>query len=208
MFNFRTKEDEFFKSFSESARLLRDGAHILNEVMNDHTKIGEKITQMANLEHTADDHNDEIIDRLNQTFITPMDREDIYAMANMLDDGVDFMQGIIERMMLYRTGKPSEGAIELSRLMTDCSEEIVKAFELLKNIKGNQHKILDHTRKVVVLESEGDRIYRQEVAHLFTSGGDTLEIIKWKEVLENLEDALDHYEKIADLLRGVVMKYA
>lgn len=208
MFNFRSKEDEFFKSFSESARLLRDGACILHEVMNDHTKIGEKITQIANLEHKADDHNDAIVDKLNQTFITPMDREDIYAMANMLDDGVDFIQGILERMMLYRTGKPSEGAVELSRLLSDCSEEIVKAFDLLKNINGNQHKILDHTRKVVVLESEGDRIYRQEVAHLFTSGGDTLEIIKWKEVLEYLEDALDHYEKIADLLRGVVMKYA
>ncbi|MPM40980.1 hypothetical protein SDC9_87629 [bioreactor metagenome] len=208
MFNFRSKEDEFFKLFSESARLLRDGAYILNEVMNDYTQIGEKIPQMANLEHEADDHNDAIIDKLNQTFITPMDREDIYAMANALDDGVDVIQGILERMMLYRTGKPSEGAIELSRLMADCADEIVKAFELLKNIKGNQHKILDHTRKVVVLESEGDRIYRQEVAYLFTSGGDTLEIIKWKEVLENLENALDHYESIADLIRGVVMKYA
>ncbi|MGI6093701.1 MAG: DUF47 family protein [Veillonellaceae bacterium] len=208
MFNFRSKEDEFFKLFSESAKLLRDGAYILNEVMNDHAKIGEKITQMANLEHEADDHNDAIIDKLNQTFITPLDREDIYAMANMLDDGVDAVQGILERMMLYRTGKPSEGAIELSRLMADCADEILKAFELLKNIKGNQHKILDHTRKIVVLESEGDRIYRQEVAYLFTSGGDTLEIIKWKEVLENLENALDHYESIADLIRGVVMKYA
>lgn len=208
MFKFKSKEDEFFKLFSVSARLLRDGACILNEVMNDHTKIGEKVTQIADLEHEADDNNDAIIDKLNQTFITPMDREDIYAIANMLDDGVDGIQGIIERMMLYRTGKPSEGAIELSRLIVDCSDEIVKAFELLKNIKGNQHKILDHTRKIVVLESEGDRIYRQEVAHLFTSCGDTLEIIKWKEVLEYLENALDHYEDIADLIRGVVMKYA
>lgn len=208
MFSFRSKEDEFFKLFLESAGLLRDGAYILNEVMNDHTKIGEKIPQMAKLEHEADDQNDAIIDKLNQTFITPLDREDIYAIANMLDDGVDFIQGILERMMLYRTGKPSNGAIELSRLMTDCADEIVKAFDLLKNIKGNQNKILDHTRKIVVLESEGDRIYRQEVAHLFTSGGDALEIIKWKEVLENLEDALDHCESIADLIRGVVMKYA
>ncbi|MPM45144.1 hypothetical protein SDC9_91830 [bioreactor metagenome] len=208
MFKFKSKEDEFFRFFAESAKSLRDGAYILSEVMNDHTKIGEKISQMANLEHQADDQNDAIIDKLNQTFITPMDREDIYAMANMLDDGVDFIQGILERMILYRTGKPSTGAIELSRLIVDCADEIVKAFELLKNIKGNQNKILDHTRKIVVLESEGDRIYRQEVAHLFTSGGDTLEIIKWKEILENLENVLDHYEKIADLIRGVVMKYA
>lgn len=208
MFGFRSKEDEFFRLFAESTRLLREGAYILHEVMGDYTKIGEKIPQIANLEHEADDINDDIIDKLNQTFITPLDREDIYSLANMLDDGVDFIQGTLERMMLYRTGQPSEGAVQLSNLVTQCADELVHAFDLLKNIKGNQEKILGHTRKIVSLESEGDRIYRQEVAHLFTSCGDPLEVIKWKEVLENLEDALDHCESIADLLRGVIMKYA
>ena len=166
------------------------------------------MTQVSNLEHAADDVNDAIIDKLNQTFITPLDREDIYSMATLLDDGVDYLQGTVERMLLYRTGQPSPGAIELTRLLVDCTEELVKAFDLLKNIRGNQHKILDHTRKITVLESEGDRIYRQEVANLFTSCPDPIEIIKWKEVLEYLEDTLDHCEDIADLLRGVVMKYA
>lgn len=207
MFQFKSKEDEFFKLFCESARSLRDGAYILSEVINDHTTVCEKISQMTNLEHKADDQNDAIIDKLNKTFITPMDREDIYTMANMLDDGVDFIQDIHECMMLYRTGKPSAGTIELSRLIVDCTDEIVNAFELLKNIKGNHNKILDHTKKIVMLESEGDRIYRQEVAELFTSGIDTLEIIKWKEILDNMENTLDHFEDMADLIRGVVMKY-
>jgi uncharacterized protein Yka (UPF0111/DUF47 family) len=208
MFSLKPKEDQFFKLFAESARLLRDGAYVLQEVLNDYTKIEEKMTQVSNLEHAADDVNDAIIDKLNQTFITPLDREDIYSMATSLDDGVDYLQGTVERMLLYRTGQPSPGAIELTRLLVDCTEELVKAFDLLKNIKGNQHKILDHTRKITVLESEGDRIYRQEVANLFTSCPDPIEIIKWKEVLEYLEDTLDHCEDIADLLRGVVMKYA
>lgn len=208
MFGFKSKEDEFFTLFEESTRLLHQGSYMLKEVMHDYTQIGEKIPQISNLEHEADDINDAIIDKLNQTFITPLDREDIYALANMLDDGVDFIQGIIERMMLYRTGQPSKGAVELSCLMLECADELVNVFELLKNIKGNQHKILDHTRKIVDLESEGDRIYRQEVAHLFTSCSDTLEIIKWKEILEYLENTLDHCESIADLVRGMVMKYA
>lgn len=208
MFSFKPKEDEFFKLFSDSARVLRQGAYLLKELMDDHTQIADKMALISDIEHQADDINDAIIDKLNQTFITPLDREDIYLLANKLDDVVDFLQGIIERMLLYRTGKPSAGAVELSRLLADCTDEIVKAFDLLKNIQGNQNKILDHTRKIVVLESEGDRIYRHEVATLFTTCTDPIEILKWKEVLEYLEDALDHCERIADLLRGVVMKYA
>lgn len=126
----------------------------------------------------------------------------------MLDDVVDFLQGIIESMVLYRAGRPSDGFIEMVRMLADCSDEIVKAFNLLRNIHGNQMKILDHTRKIVVLESEADRIYRQEIAYLFTTCPDPIEILKWKEILENLENTLDHCELIADLLRGVVMKYA
>lgn len=208
MFSLKPKEDQFFKLFAESARLLRDGAYVLKDLLNDYTKIEDTMIQVSNLEHAADDVNDAIIDKLNQTFITPLDREDIYSMATLLDDGVDFLQGTVERMLLYRTGQPSPGAKELTRLLVDCTEELVQAFDLIKNIKGNQHKILDHTRKISVLESEGDRIYRQEVANLFTSCPDPIEIIKWKEVLEYLEDTLDHCEDIGDLLRGVVMKYA
>ena len=208
MFSFKPKEDQFFTLFSESTRMSRQGAIILKEVMDDYTKLSEKIVEISNLEHTADDLNDAIIDKLNQTFITPLDREDIYAMANMLDDVVDAVQGIMERMELYRTGKPTEGAAELARLIVACTEEIVKAFDYLRNIRGNQHKILEHASKIAVLESEGDRIYRKEVAHLFANCPDPVEIIKWKEVLEHLENALDHCEAIADLLRGVVLKYA
>lgn len=208
MFSLKPKEDKFFELFSDSARLVQRGAYILKDVLNDYSTLAEKMEVISDLEHEADDLNDAIIDKLNQTFITPLDREDIYSLATMLDDVVDFLQGTMERMVLYRTGKPTAGAIELARLLADCTDELVKAFDLLKNIRGNQHKILDHTRKIVVLESEGDRIYRQEVAHLFTHCPDPIEIIKWKEVLEHLEGSLDQCESIADLVRGVVMKYA
>lgn len=208
MFRLKPREDKFFELFVESTRLAHKGAVALFETMKEYNDLERRMQLLADLEHEADDVNDEIIDLLNRTFITPLDREDIYALATMLDDVVDFLQGTSERMVLYRTGKPSEGAIELARLLADCTDEMVKAFEMLRNIPGNRDKILDHTRKIVVLESEGDRLYRQEIAKLFTECPDPVQIIKWKEVLEHLEETLDHCEMIADQLRGVVMKYA
>ncbi|MDR3565446.1 MAG: DUF47 family protein [Negativicutes bacterium] len=205
---FKPREDKFFELFSASTRLVRQGAYTLRDVMRDYTDIEQKMQLILDIEHEADETNDAILDLLNRTFITPLDREDIYLLATMLDDVVDFLQGTIERIVLYRTGRPSNGAAEMGRLLADCTDELVKGFDLLKNIKGNRDKILDHTRKIVVLENEGDHIYRQEIAHLFNTCPDPVKIIKWKEVLEHLEEALDHCEKIADLLRGVVMKYA
>lgn len=208
MFGFKPKEDEFFKLFAESSIVLRQGAYVLKEVMNDYTKLEGKMQRISDLEHKADDINDAIIDKLNQTFITPLDREDIYSLATMLDDVVDFLDGTMQRMVLYKAGKPTAGAAELASLLAECTEEMVLAFDALKNIKGNQQKILDNAKKIGEIESKGDRIYRQEVALLFETCPDPIEVIKWKEILEHIEDALDHCESIGDLLRGVVMKYA
>lgn len=208
MFNFKHKDEEFFELFINSAEFFNQGAVLMNEVMKDYSIAEVKMKEIIDLEHDADDINDRIIDKLNQTFITPIDREDIYALANGLDDGVDFLQGTVERMVMYRTGPAREGAIELTQLLIESTEELVKAFTLLKDIKKNQRKIVDHTRRIEKLESEGDRLYRKEVAHLFESCHDPIEIIKWKEVLEYLENTLDHCEDVADLIRGVVMKYA
>lgn len=208
MFNFTHKDNEFFDLFVDSAVYFNKGSLLMNEVMKDYSKAELKMKEIIELEHDADAVNDRIIDKLNQTFITPIDREDIYALANGLDDGVDFLQGTLQRMVMYRTGPARQGAVDLTELLVEGTEELIKAFTLLKNIKSNQHKILDHTRRIEKLESEGDRLYRKEVAHLFESCKDPIEVIKWKEVLEYLENTLDHCEDIADLIRGVVMKYA
>lgn len=205
---FKPKDEEFYELFTESTQILRQGAKVLKTALQDHSKVEDHMALITEIEHRADDLNDAIIDKLNRTFITPLDREDIYSLATMLDDVADFLQGTVERMMLYRTGKPSSGAMEMAEILSESIEELVAVFGLLKNIRGNQHKILDHSRKIVDMESEGDRIYRREVAQLFATCSDPIEVIKWKEVLEHLEGAIDHCEKIADLLRGVVLKYA
>ena len=208
MFKFNQKDTEYFDLFVESARYFYNGALMMDEVMLDYSKAADKVREIVELEHEADAVNDKIIDKLNMTFITPIDREDIYAIANGLDDGVDILQGTLQRIVMYKTGKAMDGAISLTKLIIEATEEIIKALTMLKDIHKNQAQILDATHKIAQLESEGDRVYRHEVAYLFDKEKDPIELIKWKDILENLEDTLDHCEKIGDMLRGVVMKYA
>ncbi|MBE6096217.1 DUF47 domain-containing protein [Schwartzia succinivorans] len=208
MFNFKHKNTEFFDLFVDSAKYFYKGALIMEEVMLDSTKAVAKMKEIIDLEHEADAVNDKIIDHLNQTFITPIDREDIFALANGLDDGVDFLQGTLQRIVIYRIGPAKEGAVSLTKLLLEATEEIIKAFSLLKDIKKNRVLILEATHKIGKLESEGDRVYRHEIAFLFDNVKDPIELIKWKDILENLEDTLDHCEDVSDMIRGVVMKYA
>lgn len=208
MFNFKHKDTEFFDLFVQSAEFFYKGALLIDEVMVDAAKADAKMKEIVTLEHQADAINDQIIDKLNQTFITPIDREDIYALANGLDDGVDYLQGTLQRIVMYRTGQAKEGAIQLTKLLIEATEEVIKAFSLLSDIKKNEEQIIEATHKIGRLESEGDKVFRHEVAFLFEKVKDPIELIKWKDVLENLEETLDHCESLADMIRGVVMKYA
>ena len=208
MFNFKNKDSEFFDLFLESAQYFHKCAVMMDEVMQDYSKAEAKMREIIDLEHEADAVNDRIIDKLNQTFITPIDREDIYVLANGLDDGVDFLQGTLQRVVMYHIAGVRDSAIALTKLLIECTEEMMKAFKLLKHVKKNQNEILKCTHRISSLESEGDRVYRNEVANLFENLKDPIELIKWKDLLEYLEDTLDHCEKVADMVRGVVMKYA
>lgn len=208
MFNFQNKSNEFFDLFVESAEYFYKGALIMDEVMQDSSIAETKMKEIIDLEHEADAINDKIIDRLNQTFITPIDREDIYALANGLDDGVDFLQGTLQRIAIYHVGPVKEGAAAMTKLLLEATEEIIKAFSLLKDIKKNRVQLLETTHKISKLESEGDRVYRQEIANLFEDVKDPIELIKWKDILEKMEDTVDHCEDLSDMIRGVVMKYA
>ena len=174
----------------------------------DHRKADIKVKEINDLEHRADKVNDAIIDKLNQTFITPIDREDIYAIANGLDDGVDQLQGMLQRIVIYHTGDAREGALRLTKLLIESTAEIKRAAALLNAISKNQAELLAITSKIDKLESEGDHVFRGELAYLFEYVKDPIELIKWKDLLEGLEDTLDHCERMADLLKGVVMKYA
>ena len=204
----KKKSNEFFVLFEESADYFYQATLLLDEVMMDHRKADIKVKEINDLEHRADKVNDAIIDKLNQTFITPIDREDIYAIANGLDDGVDQLQGMLQRIVIYHTGEAREGALRLTKLLIESTAEIKRAAALLNSISKNQNELLAITSKIDKLESEGDHVFRGELAYLFEYVKDPIELIKWKDLLEGLEDTLDHCERMADLLKGVVMKYA
>ena len=204
----KKKSNEFFVLFEESAEYFYQATLLLDEVMMDHRKADIKVKEINDLEHRADKVNDAIIDKLNQTFITPIDREDIYAIANGLDDGVDQLQGMLQRIVIFHTGEAREGALRLTKLLIESTAEIKRAAALLNAISKNQNEILAITSKIDKLESEGDHVFRGELAYLFEYVKDPIELIKWKDLLEGLEETLDHCERMADLLKGVVMKYA
>ena len=204
----KKKSNEFFVLFEESAEYFYQATLLLDEVMMDHRKADIKVKEINDLEHRADKVNDAIIDKLNQTFITPIDREDIYAIANGLDDGVDQLQGMLQRIVIYHNGEAREGALRLTKLLIESTAEIKRAAALLNAISKKQNEILAITSKIDKLESEGDHVFRGELAYLFEYVKDPIELIKWKDLLEGLEDTLDHCERMADLLKGVVMKYA
>ena len=195
----KKKSNEFFVLFEESAEYFYQATLLLDEVMMDHRKADIKVKEINDLEHRADKVNDAIIDKLNQTFITPIDREDIYAIANGLDDGVDQLQGMLQRIVIYHTGEAREGALRLTKLLIESTAEIKRAAALLNAISKNQNEILAITSKIDKLESEGDHVFRGELAYLFEYVKDPIELIKWKDLLEGLEDTLDHCERMADL---------
>ncbi|NLI93529.1 MAG: DUF47 family protein [Peptococcaceae bacterium] len=208
MLGLKPKEDEFFSLLKTSAAKICESSLILKAAVADPSSFQEKMAELNEIEHTADEITKSIIIKLNKTLVTPMDREDIYTLATILDDIVDFIQGALERMIMYKASKPSAGVQDLVGILHECVQIIKVSFEYLANTKTKIKDILENTQQIHSLESEGDRLYRLEVAKLFEEETNPIEIIKWKEILEHLEDAIDRCEDLSDSLKGVVLKYA
>jgi len=218
MFNFSRKDTEFFDLFVENAKFFHLGAVMLDSLIKDPNKSLEQIEEILGLESAADEINEKIINKLNLSFITPIDREDIYAIAGELANGVDMLQGALQRIIMYHAGHSTKRSPDLTKLLVDGTNELVKAFKLLSDVKKNQREILEAVHKISDYESQGDLIYRAEIGILFDDAVEAakehgasravIHLIKWKDILEDVEDALDHTKKVSDMIRGVVMKYA
>lgn len=208
MIGVRAKEEKFYTLFLEGAALVLKGAFLLRDAVLDHTRVEEIMVKVTEVEHQGDQVTREIIDHLNQTFITPLDREDIFNLAQKLDDILDFIEGAIERMMLYKTRKPADDILQLVDLLVEALHEIQKALENLKCLRSDGTGILKSCQNINLLETKGDHLYRAGVARLFDEVKDPIEIIKWKEIYEHVETALDHCEDVSDVLKGVVLKYS
>ncbi|MDH7480192.1 MAG: DUF47 family protein [Syntrophomonadaceae bacterium] len=204
----RSKEDKFYQLFKEESETVVAGVKVLEEALNSYESLSAKFEELTVIERLGDEQTQSIIDRLNHTFITPFDREDIYTLARELDRILDHVHGTLEKMVLYKTGQPKEGAKTLVQILHQAVLEIQKVVSLLADLKNNYHQVLNLCEDIKFKENEGDHQYRKAVAALFESGENPIEVIKWKEVFEHLETALDHCEDVANLLKGVALKYA
>jgi hypothetical protein len=173
----------------------------------DPERFAELRRQMKDLEHAGDDLTHEIIDRLNHTFVTPIEREDILHLAHAIDDVVDRIHSVCERLILYRIGHVMPAVTEISSLMVEGAGELVHLIKSLRNM-SNQKEIRDRIRRVHALENKADSIYHAALAQIFEDPKDPIELVKWKELLEKIEDATDKIELVAKVIGSTVMKNA
>ncbi len=188
--------------FTSMADNLIAGARVLVELFANYRDVEVKIEEIRRIEHIGDDMTHEVLTKLNQTFITPFDREDIHQLASKLDDVLDFINAATARIVMYRITNPPAAAGELAKIILMQSEELRKALSLIHK-NGN---ILAHCVEINRLENEADAVTQQAMAKLFEGEKDPINLIKVKELLEFLERATDKAEDVADVLETVVLK--
>ncbi|MFQ5818044.1 MAG: DUF47 domain-containing protein [Terriglobia bacterium] len=196
------REKTFFNQFIEVAANIQAGAQALVDLLEDYRDVAKKVAHIKDLEHRGDQMTHDLMTQLNQTFITPFDREDIHELASTLDDVLDLIDAFASRLIIYRIGSLRPDAAELARTLLKATGEVQAAVSQLEK----QDRILQHCIEINRLENEGDNAVRAATARLFEEEKDPVEIIKWKELLEVLEFATDKCEDVANVLEGVVLK--
>lgn len=192
--------------FEEIAGNLVEGAQALNELLHnyDYERMPRAVERIKEIEHRGDDMTHRILVKLNQTFITPFDREDIHLLASSLDDVLDFIFAASDRLLNYKITQPSPSAKVLASIILKQTEELRKAVGLL----SNDGRLLNHCVEVNRLENEADQVSREAIGRLFDNSSDAITLIKLKELLEILEEASDKAEDVANVLETVVLKNA
>ncbi len=196
------KDTSFFKMFSAMSENLIAGARALVDLFNDYQDVGNKIDEVHRIEREGDELTHAILTKLNQTFITPFDREDIHQLASKLDDVLDFINASGARIVMYRITDPPAAAGELAKIILMQCLELQKAVSLMQK-NGN---ILIHCVEINRLENEADLVSQEAIGKLFESEKDPINLIKVKELLEFLERATDKAEDVANVLETVVLK--
>ena len=177
---------------------------MLEELTLNYPSAQAKVQQIRDLEHAGDAITHEVVRRLNTTFVTPIDREDIYALASCLDDVLDLIDAVADRLLLYKIKTPTDGCIAMGKIIVKTAEETDRAVRCLRTLSQEYRK---HSIEVNRLENEADRLLRDELAALFEGVTDAIEIIKWKELYETMEAVTDRCEDVADLLENIVVKH-
>src|SRR5712675_3682201 len=198
------KDTSFFQMFSAMSDNLIAGARTLVDLFADYKDVNKRIEEVRLLERAGDELTHGILTKLNQTFITPFDREDIHELCSQIDDVIDLVDAAASRFVLYRVDKVREGTLDLVKVLVSATVEVSAAVHAL----GSPENALKHCIEINRYENESDRICRTLIAKLFDEETNPVQIIKWKEIFEVIETAVDKCEDVANVIEGVILKSA
>ena len=196
------KTTEFYDLFTAAGENMLAAARLAEEALPHYpqTEIGQD--EIKRVETEGDDLTRQTIELLNTQYITPFDREDIYELAKEIDDVVDFIEHASDLLDLYKTGRPMDEALEQCRILVAAAENLAKALAELRGLRNAER----YVREIKRLEDDGDRVVREAIAGLFANHVDPVEVIRWKDIFEALEDAIDACETVSDVVGNIVVK--
>jgi uncharacterized protein len=205
LFNFLPKEEQYFSFFAQMTSYIYDAARTLVEMLSDkNADYTEYAKRVKSIEHSCDDLTHSITTRLNKSFITPFDREDIYLLASALDDIVDLIDDAARAMVMYEVHESTPHARQFADVIQSMAVQLHEIVSMLARPNGISPRLVE----IHALENRGDEIYHTAIAELFHNATDPLHVIKWKEIYEKLEAAVDRCENVANIIEGVIIKHA
>jgi hypothetical protein len=199
---FVPKDREFFDLFEEAAVNVARGAELLDEMLTGFPERSSLARDILLCEQEGDRITHDLLNRLNQTFVTPIDREDIIELAKALDDVIDLTEECADYLILYKIEAPMEQAVGMAHILRDACRQVAAAMPRMRGFEDIKHFTVEIHR----LENDGDRAVREAMASLFETGVDPMQVIRWKDIFERLEGAIDATEHVADVLEAVVIK--
>ncbi len=196
------REESFFDLFEEMAKKVQQGAEALLDLLTNYSDIDRKTGLVLDIEHEGDEITHEVIRRLNTTFITPFDREDIHRLASSLDDILDHIEAAAEYLQLHKIENPLPQMVSLTETLTDAARKTSVAMPNLRKMKNLEEYWIEINR----LENEGDRFYRRTIAELFSGDYKAMDVLKYKDIIEEIETAIDRLEDVANTMESIVLK--
>jgi uncharacterized protein Yka (UPF0111/DUF47 family) len=201
------RSDDFFDDFEKLAAATVEGTRMFKALLDDFTDVPRKVQAIKDVEHRGDDITHRAFERLHTQFITPFDRPEIHRLLSRIDDVLDLTDAAAERLGLYEIDAILPDARELAGVLVAAAETMQQAVRGLRDVK-NPQRVLEACKQVNVCENQGDTLIRRAIADLFKSGLDPLTVMKWKEILDLVEDGIDRAEDVANVIEGVVLEHA
>jgi predicted phosphate transport protein (TIGR00153 family) len=201
------RNDHFYQLFERAAATMRRGAELLLAMLNDYTDIAVKAKTIKDVEHDGDTLTHEMYELLNRIFVTPLDREDIAALASALDDILDLVEASADDYVVCGIEAPLPAAVEMAQIILQSAVKVQEAFSYLAHLSKERTAVRALLEEINRLENEGDNVYRAAMQALFAQP-DAVQIVKWKQIYDHMERAVDSCEDVADVLHGVLLKYA